>query len=214
MKFVILFSAVTVCSWAGEYAVLSSGFRVHAESHETSGNVVRLQTRDGEIELPAATVVGFENEEIAAAPTAAPVATSAPSVAAVPQPLTTKELVTQAAKLAGLPPALVHSIAKAESAYQIKALSNKGAIGVMQLMPATAAALHADPHDVKQNVEAGAMYLRELLLKYDGTVSKAVAAYNAGPGAVDKYHGVPPYRETINYVNRVIQQYEKNQASQ
>ena len=81
-------------------------------------------------------------------------------------------------------------------------------------MPGTAAALHADPHDPKQNVDAGAMYLRELLLKYDGTVSKALAAYNAGPGAVDKYHGVPPYRETINYVNRVIQLYEKNQTSQ
>ncbi len=213
MKFVTLFCALAVCSPAGEYAVLSSGFRVHAESHETSGNVIRLHTHDGAIELPAASVVDFEAEEVMPVG-AKPVAAAVPAVPAVSQPLTTKELVTQAAKLAGLPPALVHSVARAESAYQTKAVSNKGAIGVMQLMPGTAAALHADPHDPKQNAEAGAMYLRELLLKYDGTVSKAVAAYNAGPGAVDKYHGVPPYRETINYVNRVIQQYEKNQAGQ
>ena len=213
MKFVTLLCSLVVCSSAGEYAVLSSGFRVHAESHETSGNLIRLHTHDGAIELPAATVVNFEAEEVMPA---APKPVVAPIAAVVPvsQPLTTKELVTQAAKLAGLPPALVHSVARAESAYQTKAVSNKGAIGIMQLMPGTAAALHADPHDPKQNVEAGAMYLRELLLKYDGTVSKALAAYNAGPGAVDKYHGVPPYRETINYVNRVIQQYEKNQASQ
>lgn len=213
MKFVTLFCALAVCSQAGEYAVLSSGFRVHVESHETSGNLILLHTHDGAIELPAASVVDFEAEEMM--PVAAKsVAAAVPAVPPVSQPLTTKELVTQAAKLAGLPPALVHSVARAESAYQTKAVSNKGAIGIMQLMPGTAAALHADPHDPKQNAEAGAMYLRELLLKYDGTVSKALAAYNAGPGAVDKYRGVPPYRETINYVNRVIQQYEKNQASQ
>lgn len=212
MKFVTLFCVLAVCASAGEYAVLSTGFRVHADSHETSGNTIRLHTSNGAIEFPAATVLSFEDEEIAPAP---PVSAASPApVYPISQPLTTRELVTQAAKLAGLPPALVHSVAKAESAYQTRAISNKGAIGLMQLMPGTAAALHADPHDPKQNAEAGAMYLRELLLKYDGTVSKALAAYNAGPGAVDRYHGVPPYRETINYVNRVIQQYEKNQASQ
>lgn len=216
MKFVTFFCALAVCSQAGEYAVLSTGFRVHADSHETTGNLVRLHTNTGAIELPASTVVSFESEEVApAALTPAASATAAGPVIPTPaQALTPKELVTQAAKLAGLPPALVHSVARAESAYRTEAISNKGAIGIMQLMPGTAAALHADPHNPKQNAEAGAMYLRELLLKYDGTVSKAIAAYNAGPGAVDKYHGVPPYRETINYVNRVIQQYEKNQSAQ
>lgn len=213
MKFPTLFCAIAVCCSAGEYAVLSTGFRLHADSHETAGTLVRLHTSHGAIELPAAAVVSFEQEEIApAAPVPAPTPVAAPAPA--PQPSTARELVTQAAKLAGLPPALVHSVARAESAYQTNVVSHKGAIGIMQLMPGTAAALHADPHDPKQNVDAGAMYLRELLLKYDGTVSKALAAYNAGPGAVDKYHGVPPYRETINYVNRVIQLYEKNQTSQ
>jgi soluble lytic murein transglycosylase-like protein len=110
----------------------------------------------------------------------------------------------------------VHSIARAESGYREHAESPKGAIGLMQLMPKTAAELDADPRDPEQNAEAGARYLRDLLLKYENDphqVSKAVAAYNAGPAAVDKYHGVPPYPETIQYVNRVLKQYEKEQAA-
>ncbi len=93
-------------------------------------------------------------------------------------------------------------------------MSPKGAIGLMQLMPKTAAELDADPRDPTQNAEAGARYLRDLLQKYENDphqVSKAVAAYNAGPAAVDKYHGIPPYPETIQYVNRVLKQYEKEQ---
>jgi len=85
---------------------------------------------------------------------------------------------------------------------------------LMQLMPGTAAGLNVDPYDPAQNAEGGAMYLRDLLLKYENDphqVSKAVAAYNAGPAAVDKYKGIPPYRETIQYVNRVLKQYEKEQ---
>jgi soluble lytic murein transglycosylase-like protein len=79
----------------------------------------------------------------------------------------------------------------------------------MQLMPGTAAELQADPHNPEENTKAGALYLRQLLLKYNGDVVKALAAYNAGPGAVDKYKGVPPYRETRSYVNRVITNYRK-----
>jgi soluble lytic murein transglycosylase-like protein len=108
----------------------------------------------------------------------------------------------------------VRSVAKAESGYHVDAVSPKGAIGLMQLIPGTAAALNADPHDPAQNVEAGARYLRDLLLKYENDphqVSKALAAYNAGPGAVDKYKGIPPYRETIDYVNRVVKDYAKQQ---
>jgi len=79
----------------------------------------------------------------------------------------------------------------------------------MQLMPATAKAYGADPHDPSQNVEAGAAYLRELLIKYDGDARRALAAYNAGPGAVDKYNGVPPYAETQTYIERVLRGYKK-----
>lgn len=213
MKSLLVLFTCAVCASAGEYAVLSTGFRIRVDNHDKAGDIVRLHTRNGEIVLPAATVVSFEQEEYTPPPAPAPAeqpkvaATALVSSEKLP---TAREMVTQAAQKAGLPPALVHSVAKAESAYQPRALSKKGAIGIMQLLPGTAAQLNADPNDPKQNVEAGAMYLRELLLKYNGTVSKALAAYNAGPGAVDKYHGVPPYRETINYVNRVITQYEKS----
>ena len=91
----------------------------------------------------------------------------------------------------------------AESGFQANAVSPKGAIGLMQLMPQTAADLGVDPHDPAQNVDAGVRYLRDLLIKYDGGLWHALAAYNAGPAAVDKYHGVPPYRETIDYITRI-----------
>jgi soluble lytic murein transglycosylase-like protein len=209
-EFVLCLLTVSVTASAAEYVVLSNGFRIHAESHSTDGGVVRLQTSQGVIEIQASTVAAFEQEDYTPPPPMPPKpAEPAPEI----QPkLTPKELVTRAAVQAGLPPAIVHSVAKAESAYQPNAVSPKGAIGLMQLMPGTAAELNADPHDPAQNAEAGARYLRDLLLKYENDphqVSKAVAAYNAGSGAVDKYNGIPPYRETVDYVNRVLKEYEK-----
>jgi soluble lytic murein transglycosylase-like protein len=79
----------------------------------------------------------------------------------------------------------------------------------MQLMPGTAADLGVDPYDPEQNVDAGARYLRDLLSKYDGALRHALAAYNAGPAAVDRYNGVPPYRETVNYVVRIENAFKK-----
>jgi soluble lytic murein transglycosylase-like protein len=99
-----------------------------------------------------------------------------------------------------------------ESGFQANAVSPKGAIGLMQLMPGTAQALGVDANDPLQNVEAGARYLRDLLVKYDGALWHALAAYNAGPGAVDKYKGVPPYAETVRYVNRIEQDRQKASA--
>jgi soluble lytic murein transglycosylase-like protein len=212
MKLLLSFLAVTLVARAGEYVVLTSGFRLHAESHVIDGSVIKLNTPAGVIEMPAALVAGFEPEEYAP-PEPAPPEPPHPPAEARPD-LTPKELTTRAAIHAGLPPAIVHSVAKAESGYRADAVSPKGAVGLMQLMPATAAELNADPHDPAQNAEAGAEYLRDLLVKYENDphqVSKAIAAYNAGPGAVDKYNGIPPYRETIDYVNRVLKDYEKEQ---
>jgi soluble lytic murein transglycosylase-like protein len=208
MKLLLSFALVTIAASAGEYVVLSNGFRIHADSHMVDGDVMRLQISQGAIEIAVNTVARIEAEDYTApAPAPLPVAAQEPQ-----RELTPKELITRAAIQAGLPPGIVHSVAKAESGYQVNAVSPRGAIGLMQLMPGTAAALNVDPHDPAQNVEAGARYLRELLLKYENDphqVSKALAAYNAGPGAVDKYKGVPPYRETIEYVNRVLRDYEK-----
>ncbi|MBV8817894.1 MAG: transglycosylase SLT domain-containing protein [Acidobacteriaceae bacterium] len=203
---------------AGEYAVLSTGFRIHADAHTISGDRISLTTANGVIEVPASMVAGFEQEEVSVpVQTSEPASITKPDVAPAAANVDPRQLVTEAAKKAGLPPAFVHSIVRAESAYQTNAVSPKGAIGLMQLMPSTAAALNANPYDVKQNVQAGVEYLRELLLKYQNDanqVVKAIAAYNAGPGAVDKYHGVPPYRETVDYVRRVAQQYLRSQSNQ
>jgi len=201
---------------AGEFVVLSNGFRIHADSHVADGPVIRLQTSQGVIEIQAGTVAAFEQEDYTAPVAPSVAAAPAPPPPVIPTP-TPQELVTRAALHAGLPPAIVHSIARAESGYRQDAVSPKGAIGLMQLMPKTAAELYADPHDPAQNADAGARYLRDLLQKYQNDphqVSKAVAAYNAGPAAVDKYHGIPPYPETIQYVQRVLKQYEKEQAKQ
>lgn len=211
-KLVLCLLSVTLAASAGEYVVLSNGFRIHADSHTAEGAVVRLQTSQGVIEIQASTVAAFEKEDYTPPPPAPPKPPE--PIPDVQSKLTPHEMITRAAIQAGLPPAIVHSVAKAESGYQTDALSPKGAIGLMQLMPATAAELNVDPHDPAQNAEAGARYLRDLLLKYENDphqVSKAVAAYNAGPGAVDKYNGIPPYRETVDYVNRVLKEYEKEQ---
>ncbi len=175
------------------------------------GSHIRLFTKDGLIELPSASVASFEDEEYVAPPPPAPVVAAAPAPPA-PKSTDPKTLVQEAAVRNSLPPAFVASVAKVESAMKQSAVSPKGAIGVMQLMPSTAKALDADPHDTEQNIDAGTRLLRELLIKYDGDVVKALAAYNAGPGAVAKYNGLPPYRETQDYVNRVIRDYQKNSS--
>ena len=205
MKLFLSLVLFSIAAHAGEYIVLSNGFRIHADSHVIDGAVMRLQISQGAVEIPANSVATIEVEDYTPPPP--------PAAAPAPEPqreLTTQELITRAAIHNGLPPEIVRSVAKAESGYHVDAVSPKGAIGLMQLMPGTAAALNADPHDPAQNVEAGARYLRDLLLKYENDphqVSKALAAYNAGPGAVDKYKGIPPYRETIDYVNRVLRNY-------
>jgi soluble lytic murein transglycosylase len=112
-----------------------------------------------------------------------------------------------------LPPALVHAIIKAESNGQRKAVSPKGAKGVMQLMPFTSKRLRvADPFDPIENIEGGIRYIKELLDTFEGNLINAVAAYNAGPAAVRKYGGVPPYQETRLYVRRVMDLYRQYSA--
>jgi soluble lytic murein transglycosylase-like protein len=105
----------------------------------------------------------------------------------------------------GVRPELVRAVIQAESAFNPNARSVKGAMGLMQLMPATAAEYGvANPYDPQDNIRAGVAYLRSLLTRYDDKVELALAAYNAGPGAVEKYgNAIPPYRETINYVDRI-----------
>ncbi len=128
------------------------------------------------------------------------------AVASVPS--TTEEIIEAAAAKYNVDPDLVKAIAAAESDWDQNAISAVGAIGVMQLMPETAAALGVNPYDENENIEGGAKYIRQMLDTFDGNVRKAVAAYNAGPNAVKRYGGVPPYAETQHYVGRVLDLYE------
>lgn len=192
-------------AFAGEYAVLSTGFRLHIDRHETEGSTVRLFLNGGKMEMPLASIEKFENDGVEPKQPA-----SAAQASAAATPADVKRLLNDAAKRYGLPAKFLHSVAKAESGYRADAVSPKGALGIMQLMPETARLLEADPKDPGQNVDAGARYLLELLLKYKDDpyqVRKAIAAYNAGPGAVDRYNGIPPYPETQRYVEKVIRQY-------
>jgi soluble lytic murein transglycosylase-like protein len=117
-------------------------------------------------------------------------------------------LVTDASQANGVPAGLVRAVLMAESGGNPSAISVAGAQGLMQLMPGTSAGCGiADPFDPTENVECGTGYLRSLLHRYRNNVTLAVAAYNAGPGAVDRYHGVPPYPETRAYVVRVLDAY-------
>jgi soluble lytic murein transglycosylase-like protein len=115
-----------------------------------------------------------------------------------------EKMVDRIAVEQGVESPLVHSVIRAESNYNPNAVSPKGALGIMQLIPSTARRFGvSNPLDVAENIQGGVRYLRFLLDYYKGDYPKAIAAYNAGEGAVDKYHGVPPYIETQTYVRRV-----------
>ncbi len=115
------------------------------------------------------------------------------------------ELFAREARVQGLDRRLVEAVAQVESAFDIAALSSKGAIGVMQLMPETARELGVDdPWDPAENVSGGTRYLRRMLDRFGGHLEHALAAYNAGPSAVERYGGIPPYRETVDYVKKVL----------
>lgn len=203
----LIFVVFTASSaFAGEYAVLVSGGRLHADRHELDGTKIRLYTGLGFVEMEAGQVVDFEAEEPAA-----------PGITAVPQtraPLPSpQQLADSAADKYGLPRRLVRSVMASESRFQTQAVSPKGAVGLMQLMPSTAQTLGVNPRDPAQNVDAGTRYLRELLEKYNGGLYHALAAYNAGPANVDKYRGIPPFPETIRYVNRIAGEWKKTERS-
>jgi soluble lytic murein transglycosylase-like protein len=193
-------------AFCGESAILTSGARLHADRHEVAEGVIRLYSGGGVIELPSAVVADFELDDAPVPqPVPAPPQPKPEVVASTPKD--PKTLVRGAALRSGLPPAFVESVARTESALKQEAVSPKGALGVMQLMPQTAQRLGVDATDIEQNIDAGTRLLRDLLVRYNGDVVKALAAYNAGEGAVDRYNGLPPYPETQQYVNKVIRGY-------
>jgi hypothetical protein len=217
MKCALCLLALTAAAFpafGGEYVVFSSGLKLRADRHEQSGGLIRLFYNGGVTEVPATLVSGFEEEEVVTPEHIAETAETTPlplpnPQAPKPEAEDTRAMVRDAALRSGLPPEFVASVALVESGFRTDATSPKGALGVMQLMPGTARMLGADPHDTAQNIDAGTRLLRDLLVKYDGDVVKALAAYNAGEAAVAKYQGMPPYNETRWYVKKVIDAYQK-----
>jgi soluble lytic murein transglycosylase-like protein len=200
-RHIAVFLVVVAPCFARELLYLNSGFSLEVQSHSVEDQNILCRTSTGTLEFPVRDVARIEPLPDAPSETAAALANSTP--------LTQDELLAKAAVDQGLPPELIRSVAKVESGLRQNAISPKGAIGLMQLMPRTAAELGVEAARAEENAQGGAKYLRELLLRYHYDSALALAAYNAGPGAVDKYRGVPPYAETRQYVLKVLREYER-----
>ena len=197
---------------AAEAVTLRNGFALRCDHHELVNGRMRLYLSAGEDNY-----IEFAPEEIAAIETVPdPPATPAP---VVPQtsnrpakltPVDLREMLARAGTEHNLDVDLLASVVKAESDGNARAVSHAGAQGLMQLMPKTAAGLGVqDSFQPDQNVRGGSTYLDALLTRYRDNLALALAAYNAGPEAVDKYHGIPPYSETRAYVARVIHEFNR-----
>jgi soluble lytic murein transglycosylase-like protein len=222
-----------------ELAVLRNGFTIRFDRKEQTGNITRLYTGTGYVDIPSEQIGSFEAEEAPVAPaaTAAAPASSTPQPVATPNaplpsattPATAQravpvaqaanvdldQVVRDAAQRNRLDPDFVSSVIKAESNFKPHAVSRKGAQGLMQLMPSTAAQLGVtDPFDPRANVEAGTAHLSALLNQYHDDPVKALAAYNAGAHRVKQYNGVPPYRETRAYIAKIVHDFNAKKRAQ
>ena len=179
-----------------EIALLSSGLTLKLDGHRVEDGVVVLALKGGgEMGVPPAAVRGFVSDEVL-------------DEVAAPAGGDLRDLAAAVARRHGLDPELVMAVVSVESGFRPQAVSPKGAQGLMQLMPKTASSLGvADAFDPTQNLDAGTRHLGQLLTLYGGDLTRALAAYNAGEGAVHRHGGVPPYRETRAYVKRVLERY-------
>jgi membrane-bound lytic murein transglycosylase MltF len=202
----VLVLGVPLFSAGADVAMLRNGFSIRHERREIVGSVTRLYLgadTNGYVDVPTADIESFEPD--LSAPT---------SIAAHPSQ-SVDEVVHAASGRYHLDPDLINSVIHAESGFNPKAVSPKGAQGLMQLMPQTASRLGvANSFDPGDNLEGGTRYLRELLERYNFDLIKALAAYNAGPGRVERYHGVPPYYETQAYVARIIRDFNRKKLAE
>jgi soluble lytic murein transglycosylase-like protein len=231
-----LMALAQLSAFAGEIAVLRNGFSIHFDRKEQTGNSTRLFIGKGFMDIASDQIESFQQEETPASPLAqaaeesgtspsnqSAAQTAVPPAAAsqVADPAKTvaavdlDQVVRDAANRNRLDPDFVSSVIKAESNFKTHAVSKKGAQGLMQLMPGTAAQLGvADPFDPRANVEAGTSYLSSLLNLYHDDPIKALAAYNAGSFRVKQYNGVPPYRETRAYVSKIVRDFNAKKRAQ
>jgi Transglycosylase SLT domain len=198
---------------SAEIVFLTSGRTLSVKSHTINGESIVLTLRSGgQVTCDKNLIEKIESDEVpyidpdapkpADIPVAANPQSDRPSLAGTPY----AEIIAAAAQAHGVDPILVKALIQVESGYRPTARSPRGAVGLMQIMPATAREYNVlNPFDPKANIEAGVKHLKALLDRFGRERTElALAAYNAGPGAVEKFNGVPPYRETRDYVSRIL----------
>jgi hypothetical protein len=201
--FAFFLSGLTVPPVDAEYIVLRSGQRLTVTGYQLVGNTYKLTLHGGSAELPATEVVAIEPEEIF-------ISAKKPALTNIPY----AKFISSAALHHGVDADLIVSVITAESKFNPKAISRKNARGLMQLLPETATRLGVrNIFDPQENIDAGTRYLRELLDRYHNDLELTLAAYNAGPQRVEQYKSIPPYRETISYVQRVQKTYKARKSS-
>ncbi|HWY71570.1 MAG TPA: lytic transglycosylase domain-containing protein [Terriglobales bacterium] len=197
---------------ARENAVLRTGFTISHDHHQQIGTMTRLflsKADDEYVDVETEKIVSFEPDET---PVAAPVPARQFTGPSSPD---LNQIVDKAARENQLDSDFIHALILAESDGKTNAVSRKGAQGLMQLMPDTAAKLGVkNSFDANENVAAGSKYIRELLARYNNDPVRALAAYNAGAGRVQQYNGVPPYRETRAYVAKIIREFNRRKLEQ
>jgi soluble lytic murein transglycosylase-like protein len=208
----LLALAALPCS-ADDAAVLRNGFSIRHERRQVIGTITRLYVNGDDssfVDVPTAEIDHFE--AIPAEPVSRVELQAPPENVGHSPDL--NEVVKAASGTYHLDPDLVNSVIRAESGFNVRAVSPKGAQGLMQLMPRTASQLGVrNAFDPQANVEGGTRYLRELLERYNFDLIKALAAYNAGPQRVEQYGGVPPYYETKAYVARIVRDFNKKKLA-
>jgi soluble lytic murein transglycosylase-like protein len=216
-----MLAAVCPLARAMEHVTLRNGFELDCVRREADGDRVRLYFMaagvSGEnnfLEVAADTVVKVEQivdmPKAVAAKTAMPAITAKAPLPAEPTAAEMREMLAHAGATHNIDADLLASVVRTESGGQVRAVSRAGAQGLMQLMPGTASDLGVqDTFKADQNIAGGTAYLDGLLVKYHDNLALALAAYNAGPAAVDRYHGIPPYAETRAYVARVIREFNR-----
>jgi hypothetical protein len=197
---------------SAEIVLLSSKRTLSVRSHRVEGDSIILTLRGGgEVTCDKSLIERIDPDEV---PYVEPVVASAEQAPA-PVPAQPErslldgtpyaEIIATLAQAHGVDPMLVSALIQVESGYKPRARSRKGAMGLMQLMPSTAREYKVgNPFEPKANIEAGIKHLKSLIDRFNGANELALAAYNAGPGAVEKFNGIPPYRETRNYVTRIL----------
>jgi hypothetical protein len=203
-------TTMTAATASAEIVVLSSKRTLSIKSHRVDGDSVILTLRNGgEVTCDKSLIEKILPDEVPYPELQAAQETATDSVQVIDPELLDRtpygEIISSMSEAHGVNPMLVRALIQVESNYKPKARSNKGAMGLMQLMPSTAREYKVrNPYDPKANIAAGVRHLKTLIDRWGGSLEMALASYNAGEGAVKKFNGVPPYRETRNYVSRIL----------